>query len=915
MAPTEKKAEADAKGGKDKKEEKKMTKEEKKREEEMSPEDIELRDKLAMMVERAKDTDEAVAKAALETMKEEIRTATSSMTSVPKPLKFLRPHYDGLKEFFEGMMDSTNKTALSDILSVLGMTMAGTDSRESLKYKLTGLKGGLDVWGFEYVKNLSGEIGVEWGVRKAAEKSTDDLKALVDEIVPFNMKHSSEPEACDLLMEVDLLPEILEHANENNFSRIALYLTNCANYVPEPEDAVIYNAVYQIYRKVNRLPEALRIAVRLNKEELAQEVVDACEDEQVKKQLCFMIARHGAMNIKSEDDDLVAILGNAQLSEHFLSLARDLEVYEAKTPEEIYKSHLTESRAGAANVDSARANLASTFVNAFVNAGFGHDTLLTGDAKWIYKNKDHGTMSAAASLGMILMWDVDSGLSQIDKFTYSSDDYIKAGASLAVGIVSANVRSECDPALALMTEKVESDKSTIQRIGASLGLGLAYAGTQREEVLELLTPVIADPETPIDLFSLASLALGLVFVGTGKPDIAETIMQGMMEREEKVMEDTMARFACLGLGLLFLGLQETADVTMEAISAIPGQIGQYCAFTVETCAYAGSGNVMKVQKLLGVCAEHLEENNSHQAVAALGIALVAMGEEMGADMSARSFEHMLQYGEVNLRRVVPLAVGMLHMSNPKPTVIDMLSKLSHDGDAEVAQGAIMALGLVGAGTNNSRVALLLRQLSTYYGKDPNNTLFVVRMAQGLLHMGKGLMTLSLQYSDRLLTSPTALAGILTIMHSCLDFKGIILGKYHYLMFMLSTAMQPRMLVTLDEELKPLPVTVRVGQAVDVVGQAGKPKSITGFATHTTPVLLSYEQRAELATEQYIPLTSVLEGFVILKENPDWKPDTTADSTKKKEKPMGGLDDLASDEMKKLALKMQHVRPDQRMYDK
>lgn len=31
--------------------------------------------------------------------------------------------------------------------------------------------------------------------------------------------------------------------------------------------------------------------------------------------------------------------------------------------------------------------------------------------------------------------------------------------------------------------------------------------------------------------------------------------------------------------------------------------------------------------------------------------------------------------------------------------------------------------------------------------------------------------------------------------------------------------------------------------------------------------------------------------------------------------MGGLDDLASDEMKKLALKMQHVRPDQRMYDK
>ena len=56
-----------------------------------------------------------------------------------------------------------------------------------------------------------------------------------------------------------------------------------------------------------------------------------------------------------------------------------------------------------------------------------------------------------------------------------------------------------------------------------------------------------------------------------------------------------------------------------------------------------------------------------------------------------------------------------------------------------------------------------------------------------------------------------------------------------------------MLVTLDTDLKPLSVTVRVGKAVDVVGQAGKPKTITGFQTHSTPVLLGYGERAELAT--------------------------------------------------------------------
>ena len=40
--------------------------------------------------------------------------------------------------------------------------------------------------------------------------------------------------------------------------------------------------------------------------------------------------------------------------------------------------HLVEGRAPLGqNVDSARANLASTFVNAFVNAGFGIDKLMT----------------------------------------------------------------------------------------------------------------------------------------------------------------------------------------------------------------------------------------------------------------------------------------------------------------------------------------------------------------------------------------------------------------------------------------------------------------------------------------------------------------------------------------------------------
>lgn len=57
------------------------------------------------------------------------------------------------------------------------------------------------------------------------------------------------------------------------------------------------------------------------------------------------------------------------------------------------------------------------------------------------------------------------------------------------------------------------------------------------------------------------------------------------------------------------------------------------------------------------------------------------------------------------------------------------------------------------------------------------------------------------------------------------------------------------------------------QAVDVIGKAGTPKTIAGVHTHTTPVLLAVGERAELATDDFNPLTPVMEGFVILRKKP------------------------------------------------
>lgn len=108
-------------------------------------------------------------------------------------------------------------------------------------------------------------------------------------------------------------------------------------------------------------------------------------------------------------------------------------------------------------------------------------------------------------------------------------------------------------------------------------------------------------------------------------------------------------------------------------------------------------------------------------------------------------------------------------------------------------------------------------------------------------------------------------GLLIPLVSCLDTHSLISGKNHYLLFSLAAAMHPRWLLTLDENLQSVSVSVRVGQAVDTVGKAGTPKTIAGIHTHTTPVLLASGERAELATDQYEQLCPTLDGICILKK--------------------------------------------------
>ena len=100
---------------------------------ELSEEDALLKERLDTCVSTLLSTEAEVTTAlrlkSLEMMVDELRQATSSMTSVPKPLKFLRAHWDELKGYYGGLGgvsgadDVFLKARLGDVLAVLAMTM------------------------------------------------------------------------------------------------------------------------------------------------------------------------------------------------------------------------------------------------------------------------------------------------------------------------------------------------------------------------------------------------------------------------------------------------------------------------------------------------------------------------------------------------------------------------------------------------------------------------------------------------------------------------------------------------------------------------------------------------------------------------------------------------------------------------
>ena len=255
--------------------------------------------------------------------------------------------------------------------------------------------------------------------------------------------------------------------------------------------------------------------------------------------------------------------------------------------------------------------------------------------------------------------------------------------------------------------------------------------------------------------------------------------------------------------------------------------------------------------------------------ATLGVAMVAMGENLGAEMVTRCFYHMIQYADL------PVGVRCRSASPPSPFQPRQRRRRRRAlqdvarPDADVATSAIIGPGLS-------------RRARTTRGWPPRcDRCHVLHQGAGAARRCAGAGADACRQGPRhplaALSRPHRLPPgrsrcIVSPLHILLDFNSLVLGKHHFLLFVVACAIRPRMLVTVDEELKPLPVSVRPDRPPT---PAGGPED-----HHRLPDTYAGAARCgrawELATDEYLPLTSILEGVVILKPNPDHIPTTLDD---------------------------------------
>lgn len=201
---------------------------------------------------------------ALRKLDSEIRTATGSMTSLPKPYKFLLTHYTTLAEFFEGYTGQ-DRPFLADLLSLISMTLADPYTGQGLTFLRQGTGCDFTTWGEEFQLQLAGDVTSEYQAKLEKGESAEETIVYAKKLLAYFKEKGSVIDACDLLMEIEQLPLLDDLVDSHNVRRIYDYLIASSPHASDNDEYLkILKTAHRVALKTKEYPYALRVALKLD---------------------------------------------------------------------------------------------------------------------------------------------------------------------------------------------------------------------------------------------------------------------------------------------------------------------------------------------------------------------------------------------------------------------------------------------------------------------------------------------------------------------------------------------------------------------------------------------------------------------------------------------------------------------------
>jgi 26S proteasome regulatory subunit N2 len=318
-------------------------------------------------------------------------------------------------------------------------------------------------------------------------------------------------------------------------------------------------------------------------------------------------------------------------------------------------------------------HLAVILANSIYNSHTKNDTFLKENIEWIAKATNWARFTASASLGVIHKGNVEKGLEVMKPFMPGSATvpsiYAQAGSYYGLGLIYANTNDEKILNMLLEALNQPSNSRECFQHGIFLAIGLVAMSSQNDVLYERLRDGMYTDDAIIG--EAAGYAIGLVMLGSRN----EQAIEDLVTYAHDTQHEKIIRAIALSLALIVYGSAEAADSLIEQLAREKDPILRYGAMYCIGLAYAGTGNSSALKKLIKFSVSDVNDD---------------------------------------VRRAALINIGFLQIKNPETLLenLKVLSLLSESYNAHVRYGAAMALGISCAGTANSQAFTILQPLLT-----------------------------------------------------------------------------------------------------------------------------------------------------------------------------------------------------------